>query len=258
MKHIKKFESENINESKLADSKRELKYFQDELDLDITIDDLMDSIKATNLNLKSIYPSLTGKEKMESLPQNEKFVQQLNELELKLSEFQDSESFETFSRIPLRWYWIYTEDASELEIPVQILFRYYYNDEWSDIKLYMVNDNIENFYDELSLVTIELKVEPRNDKPMKRWFYTTSDSGKTWLLQTNPKQIKDDSEKKPSVGEYVKNRDGEETETEAETKEEINYKIVKSNKPTDTFKKSMSWTEILHLAHNVNTKLIIY
>jgi len=233
MKHIKKFEAQNLNESKLGDSKRQLKYFQDELDLDITIEELMSSIKATNLNLKSIYPSLTGKEKMASLPQNEKFVEHLNELELKLSEFQDSESFETFSRIPLRWYWIYTEDASELEMPVQILFRYYYNNEWSDIKLYMVNDNVENFYDELSLVTIELKVDSKdseNKDVTKRWFYTTSDSGKTWLLQTNPKQIKvDDS-----------------------------TKIVKSNDPTATFKKSMSWEEILHLAHNVNTKLIIY
>ena len=225
MKHIKKFDHGNLNESKLGDSKRQLKYFQDELDLDLTIDDLMSSIKATNLNLKSIYPSLTGKEKMSSLPQNEKFVQQLNELELKLSEFQDSETFETFSRIPLRWYWIYTEDASELEIPVQILYRYYYNNEWSDIKLYMVNDNIENFYDELSLVTIELKVETKdndNKDVTKRWFYTTSDSGKTWTLQTNPKQIK----------------------------EEEKSLTVKSNKPTATFKKTMSWEEILHLAHN--------
>jgi hypothetical protein len=233
MKHIKKFEAQNLNESKLGDSKRQLKYFQDELDLDITIEELMNSIKATNLNLKSIYPSLTGKEKMSSLPQNEKFVEHLNELELKLSEFQDSENFETFSRIPMRWYWIYTEDASELEIPVQILFRYYYNNEWSDIKLYMVNDNIENFYDELSLVTIELKVQSKNSDNKdvtKRWFYTTSDSGKSWLLQTNPKQIKVEGESK----------------------------IVKSNNPTATFKKSMSWEEILHLAHNVNTKLIIY
>lgn len=231
MKHIKKFDQENVNESKLGDSKRQLKYFQDELDLDVTIEELMNSIKATQLNLKSIYPSLSGKEKMASLPQNEKFVQQLNELELKLSEFQDSESFETFSRIPMRWYWIYTEDASELEIPVQIMYRYYYNGEWSDIKLYMVNDNIEKFYDELSLVTIELKVEPKNrDEDTKRWFYTTSDSGKTWLLQKNPKQIKVDGESK----------------------------IVKSNNPTATFKKTMSWEEILHLAHNVNTKLIIY
>ena len=65
MKHIKKFE--NINESKLGDSKRELKYFQDALDLDVTIEELMDSIDATQLSLKSIYPTLTGKEKMSSL-----------------------------------------------------------------------------------------------------------------------------------------------------------------------------------------------
>lgn len=233
MKHIKKLKFEKVNESKLSDSKRQLKYFRDELDLDVTIEELMKSIKATNLDLKRIYPNLTGKEKMSSLPQNEKFVEHLNKLELKLGEFQDSENFETFSRLPLRWYWIYTEDDSEISKPVQIMFRYFYNNEWSDIKLYMVNDVVENFYDELSLVTIEINSEVLNsvgEKETKRWFYTTSDSGKSWLLQTNPKQIKEDGQ----------------------------TKTVKSNQTTPTFKKSMSWGEILHLSHNTNTKLIIY
>jgi hypothetical protein len=231
MKHIKKFDT--LNESALSDSKRQLKYFQDGLDLDVTIKELMDSIDATQLSLKSIYPTLTGKEKMSDLPQNEKFVESLNELELKLSEFQDTEEFESFARMPMRWYWIYTEDASELEIPVQILYRYYYAGEWSDIKLYMVNDEIEKFYDELTLVTIEIKVEKEDEEGndnTRRWFYTTVDSGKNWKLQRDPKKINDGGESK----------------------------IVKSNNPTTTFKDNMSWEQILHLAHNKYTKLIIY
>lgn len=233
MKHIKKFEQ--INESMLGDSKRKLKYFQDGLDLDVTVEELMNSIDATQLDLKTIYSCLKGNEKMSSLPQNEKFIETLGELELKLSEFQDSEDFETFSRIPLRWYWIYTEDADELEIPVQILYRYFHNDKWSDLKLYMVNDNIEDFYSTLSLVTIEIKVEKKDGNGdgndiVRRWFYITSDSGKTWTLQKDPKKI---------------NVDGE-------------SKTVKSEAITSTFKEKLTWEQILHLSHNKNTKLIIY
>lgn len=213
-----------IKESKWVESKRELKYFQDKLDLDVTIDELMHSIDATQLDLKSIYPTLTGKEKLLDLPNNEQFNDVLRELKLKLSEYEDTDTFETFSRIPLRWYWIYTEDANELEIPVQIMYKYHYNGKWSDIKLYMVNKEITNFYNVLSLVTIELKVDD------KRWFYTTSDSGKNWTLQKDKKQI---------------NIDGESI-------------IVQSNKATSTFKETMRWEEVLNLAHNKKTKLIVY
>ncbi len=224
MKHIEGFQ---LFESRLEDSKKELKYFQNALDLDVTIKELMDSIDAVKVDIKSMFPTLKGTERLDKIPSNEKFVESLEKLELKLSELQDTEDFETFARLPMKWYWISNEDASELEMPIYILYKYFYDGEWSNMKMYYVQDEIDNFLDELSLVTIEIRLEKDETK---RWFYTTSDSGKLWNLEKNSKKITEDGSKK----------------------------IVKSNEPTGTFKEKMKWDDILYLARNVNTKLIIY
>lgn len=226
MKHIEVFK---IFESKLEDSKKELKYFQNALDLDVTVKELMGSIDAVKLDLNSMFPTLKGTERLSDIPKDNNFVEALEKLELKISSLHDTEDLETFARMPMKWYWVSNEDASELEMPIYILYKYYHDGKWSKMNLYYVQDEITKFLDALSLVTIEIRVD-NSDKDIKRWFYTTPDSGKSWNLEKEARKITENGSKK----------------------------IVKSNEATGTFKEKMKWDDMLYLARNVNTKLIIY
>ena len=211
-----------LYESKLGDAKKELKHFHVALNLDQTIDELMESIEAVKIDLHHIFPSLNGDENLKDLSENEKFKSELEESDLKLGDYYNTEDFETFSRIPFKWYFIYTSDSSELEEPVYILFKYYYDKKWSDMNLYYIQGDGNELLRSLNIITIEFRHKDGN-----RWFYTTSNSGVDWELDTNTKIIKDKKE-------------------------------VKSSEPTANFTKTLDWDKVLLLAKHPDVDLFIY
>jgi len=168
-----------IYEKSLADAKKELKNFQEELDIDITIKDLVDSIDGIELEIESVFSFLKNNEKLENLIDNSTFKTELEERDLKPSELFNSEDFNTFTKLPIKWIWIYEKDASDMEIPIYIIIQYFKNNEWSLLKMFYVQQEIDNFLEELSEITLEI----RQKNGDKKWIYTTSNSGEDWILQ---------------------------------------------------------------------------
>jgi hypothetical protein len=223
MKHLKPY---NLLEKSIWQVKKELKHFHDVLDLDVTVKELMSSLDGIHMDLKTIFPVLEGDETLKELSKWEKFTDELKEYKLKLSELFDTENLQTFSRLPMKWYWLSSQDATDLDTPIYIMFKYYHKEKWSEIQLYYVQEDIKNFLDELSAVTIEY----RYNNGELRWFYKTSNSGVNWTLQKDTKKIKVDG----------------------------SYKEVKSNHETATFRNNLSWDNILELSKRNDVELYIY
>lgn len=218
----------NLFEKNLWEVKKDLKHFNHILDLEVTIKELMSSLDGIHMDLETIFPILDGDENLKSLASWSKFRQELDEYKLKLSELFDTENLQTFSRLSLKWYWLYPKDASELDTPIYIMFKYFYKGNWSNIQLYYIQNNIDDFLKELSSVTLEFRYKHNNDE--KRWFYKTSNSGMNWDLQKDIKRIKEDGK----------------------------IKEVQSNMETATFKSSLKWDSILNLSKRTDLELYIY
>jgi hypothetical protein len=176
MKHIQRFK---LYEKSLADAKEELKEFQDELDIDTTIRDLVESVDALEVELDSIFPFLNGDEEIDDLYDNSKFIEELEERDLKTSELFNSEDFNTFARLPVKWIWIYEKDSNDMEMPVFVMLQYYDGENWIEPRMFYVQKDVSNFLEELSQITLEI----RDKKSDKKWIYLTSNSGEDWILQ---------------------------------------------------------------------------
>lgn len=176
MRHIKKFK---LYEKSLADAKEELNEFQDELDIDTTIKDLVDSVDGLEVEIETIFPFLNGDEEVEELYDNSKFIDELEERDLKTSEIFNSEDFNTFSRLPIKWIWIYEKDSNDMEMPIFIMLQYFDSEEWSTPRMFYVQEDVNNFLEELSQITLEI----RDKNSDKKWIYLTSNSGEDWILQ---------------------------------------------------------------------------
>lgn len=132
--------------------------------------DLFDTIKLPK-------EDFVGKD-INYLSKNIEFINSLSSLGLKKSTVQDTDDIETFLNISLKFMFIYDIEANELENPIYLMIEIWDEDkmEWSNVKLYKVNDDVKRFYDILSSKTIELF---HNDK---NYIYKTSNTN-DWELQ---------------------------------------------------------------------------
>lgn len=182
MKYLKKY---TLFEKSLEEAVEELKEFQQDMDLNSNLTKLLDSIDSVELDINTIFPFLEGSEDISELEDNSKFINELKNRNLRISELFDTQESATLIKIRLRYYWIYTEDSTDLEIPVYILFQWVNKDNTlSPLKLYYVQKDISNFYNELSTVTLEITQKSNKDK---KWVYITSNSGQNWVLQNKDK-----------------------------------------------------------------------
>ena len=216
-----------LNEQNLWDLKKDLKHFHSVLDIDVTIKELMKSLGGIHMDLESIFPILDGDETLQELVNYKKFLTELKDYDLKLSELFDTKDLQTFSRLPMKWYWLRKEDAMDLDTPIYIMFKYYHDNKWSNIQLYYIQEDITKFLNTLSIITIEFRLNADNNK---RWFYKTSNSGANWSLEKDTKRIKEDGK----------------------------YKEVKSFKETATFRPNINWEDVLSLSKRTDLELYIY
>lgn len=208
-----------IYESSLKKFKTDLKKFQTSLNINVTIKELLNSIDAVELNFEDLFENVSKYAVLKSIESDKNLNIILDKLDLKIGIYNDSDILETLSRIPFRWRFIYNKDDSELEKPIYIIFKYY-NKEWSDIKLYLVQDDVQKLLDTLSLITIELRYDDT-----KRWFYQSSNSGINWSLLD---------------------------------KVTVQDNIIASYIPTNSFKKKILYDDILKLAKHKDISVFIY
>jgi hypothetical protein len=114
--------------------------------LTILSDNLLDSIKAKEVNIKDVL-GISSQNDLDIFSKNEEFIKAISKLGLKKSEIQNTADYETFidPKNPIKFILIYDANSSELENPLYILMQ-----NIKEIKMYEINDDFNNFYDKLS------------------------------------------------------------------------------------------------------------
>jgi glutamate synthase domain-containing protein 1 len=115
------------------------------------------------------------------LYENKDFEKYLSKNELKKTELDSTEDFETFleKTYDVRFFNIHGLEQSELEKPQYIILQSKPKEEkkWNPVRCYTVNNEMRKFYDEMTSKTIELV---NGDV---KFIYVTSNSGNDWALQ---------------------------------------------------------------------------
>lgn len=181
MKIIKKYK--DFKESLLIDLS-----FQNVEDLleSLTIwhDALLSSIGAEEVDIFNTFKlpvdDFSNSLQLDYLSDNIEFINSLSSIALKKSEVKNSEDYQTFLNKPCKFMFVYDINSNELENPVYLLFQIWNDtlDNWSDVKLYKVNDDAKKFYDKLTSRTIEIVDGDQN------FIYQTS-NGNEWVLQNS-------------------------------------------------------------------------
>jgi hypothetical protein len=165
----------DLNTQNLSDLLESLTIFEDSL---------LSSIKAEKEDIVNIFDNIKnykGKVDIDNLSEDSNFMEALSKLGLRKSNIQNTSDFETFLGKPLKFMPIFKIQDNDLMNPTYILIQSY-NDsrnEWDEIRLYKVNDDIKKFYDKLSSKTIEIIDNNTKDS----YIYITSNSGNDWELK---------------------------------------------------------------------------
>ena len=184
MKYLKKYLT--YKESVLVDLA-----YQDVIELveSLTIwhDALLSAISAEEVDMFDTFnlPVDDFKDKLDldALENNVEFINSLSSIALKKSALQYSDDYSTFLNKPCKFMFIFDINANELENPAYLLFQTWNEtlNEWEDVKLYKVRENVKKFYDKLTSRTIEIVDGDEN------YIYETS-NGSEWILQNSEKE----------------------------------------------------------------------
>ena len=175
--------------------------------LTIWHDALLSSVGAEELNifdtLKLPEQEFGNELDLDFLSDSIEFINSLSSLALKKSELKNSDDYQTFLNKPCKFMFIYDINSNELENPVYLMMQIWNDtlDEWQEVKLYKVNDDVKKFYDKLTSRTIEIVDGDQN------YIYTTS-NGNEWVLQNTDKEndIYKKTFRKEELEEFVKEK----------------------------------------------------
>ena len=217
----------DIKDDKISLIKNTIKTFQKRTQIDISIKELLDSMDAVKMDLVDIFSSIKPSARISSLTTYKPFLKELDSFDLKLSEFFDSIYLQTLCVLPIRWYWVFQKDDSNIDKPVYILFKYFLEEKnvWCDLKLYYVQSDIDDFLKLMSTVTIEIVPEEG-----KHWFYTTNNSGMNWKLNTEDMIVETEGVKK----------------------------TLRSNDATASFRNNLEWDDIYKIVTRKDVKTFVY
>ena len=180
---------------------KSFKQFKESIIIDLdsnNVDDILESLmlwhdvllSSVNAKEEDIYVTFRipngnfiGKLDLDFLSDNVDFINSLTSNALKKSEINDSNDYQTFLNKPCRYMFIYDINSNELENPKFILFQAWLDNmnEWDDVKLYSINDDVKKFYDKLTSRVIEILDGDDN------YIYSTS-NGNEWILQNIDKE----------------------------------------------------------------------
>lgn len=156
--------------------------------LSIFQNNLLTSINAEAVTFESEFDYELEDKNMDLdlLSENSKFITSLQNKGMKISSVENTDDYETFVSRSMKFMPIRQTDANDLMNPKYIIIqnRDESKNQWGELRLYKVHDNIRKFYDTLSSKTIELKYNGEN------YIYTTSNSGNEWVL-SNPNESND-------------------------------------------------------------------
>lgn len=177
---IKKF-NEMYNVNNISNLSNDIVLFNNfDLNESLTIwqNDILNSIKAKEINMLDTLKYKNDKLSIDDLSKSPEFINSLSSIGLKISPIYNTDDFETFTKLSMKFLFIYRIESDELENPIYILIQTWDNNKsnWSKSRCYKINDDIKKFYDKLSNKTIVISYN--NDK----FIYITSNSNE-WNLQ---------------------------------------------------------------------------
>lgn len=168
MKHLKLFE-QYIKESITTD-----------------IDSLLDSINDKKVDFYKIGLSNDNyiNKDIDYLYNDADFNNQLFKENLKKGEIESTMNIENFLRkdIDMKFFFLYNRNETILDNPNYLIIQYYKDEKWYPIEIYLIKNNVENFYEKLTAKTIKLT---QNEVT---YIYQTSNSGNNWLLENKEKK----------------------------------------------------------------------
>jgi len=138
--------------------------------LSIDINSVLSSINAEEVD---IFANLNKYVDLEFLNKDSNFINKISLENLKNSDVQNSDDYETFVYTSFKFMFLYEKNVSELGNPIYILIQI----NGKPIHFYKINGDIKKFYDQLSSKTIE--IEDNGEK----FIYQTSDST-SWDLKS--------------------------------------------------------------------------
>jgi hypothetical protein len=147
--------------------------------LGITIDTILSSINANELNISDILKEISDTD-LDKLDKDNKFIELLKRSKLKKSNLESTSDYETFSLIPFKFMFLYDIKSTELDTPYYILIQVYNEglNKYEDTRCYKINSNINNFYNQLSSKIICIQDGNEN------FIYDTSNTNE-WTLTSN-------------------------------------------------------------------------
>lgn len=151
--------------------------------IDTSMGDLLksvDSEKATLSDIEVDISEYAGKD-IEFLYDDAKFNTKLYNVGLKKSEMQSSLDLETFLIGDIKFFFLFNRETPKLGNPKYIMLQYKQQERWSDIRIYRIHDSIRNFFEKLTVKTIEL-----NDAGVTYLYQTTNRNN--WKLMNIEKQ----------------------------------------------------------------------
>lgn len=134
---------------------------------------------------------------IEVLAKNNDFLKALRSKELKKTNVENSDDYETFLKSPIRFFFIYDSIKNDADNPDYIVIQEFDKNlkVWLSFKMYSIEDDMNKFYDKLTSKTIEIKKDDNN------YIYSTSNSGNNWQLQNV--ELENDSFKKMMSSEEI-------------------------------------------------------
>jgi hypothetical protein len=148
-------------------------------------EELLESIEAEETNLFDTFKlNRNDFDKyftIQYLFESKDFEEYLKENSYKKTDIESTEDYETFLKnsYDIRFFCIYGINQSTIEKPKWIIIQMKEkdSDEWTPVRCYVVNGDMNRFYDIMTSRTIEIK-DGENS-----WIYWTSNSGEEWVLK---------------------------------------------------------------------------
>lgn len=173
MRYLKTYESFKIEEPTTMSELLEK--------LSVVEKNIMDSIKAEEINIEAFFNGEVPIQDIERLSENSEFHDLLKLKGLDIGKVENTDDYETFLLNPFKYLLIRERGKSDLDNPKYIIIQTFNSTEqdWNNLKMYEIHGEFRNFYDKLANRTIEL-----NHNGV-RYIYQTSNKNE-WEL-TNQK-----------------------------------------------------------------------
>ena len=169
MNYIKTYESFKLVEPKTMSELLEK--------LSVVEQNILDSIKAEQINIEKFFNGKLPTNDLESLINNTEFNGLLRVKGLTRGNVEQTDDYETFLLTPFKYLLIKSKEKSELHNPDFIVLQTFNPTEqdWNKLKMYKINGDFKNFYDKLTNRTIEIEHDGKN------FLYQTSNKNE-WEL----------------------------------------------------------------------------